>query len=147
MLYYLLPDCNHILKSSDIKIKFINSAENNETSFPIYLSKSLHKYLNNSKKLIDDNYKDWDIMKRYTNPYEFIHSSLPFANYSVAKEKPVSRAFYKLIEIYKHFNILSSYNSLKSFHLAEGPGGFIEAIQLLRMNNNDKYYIRCYIYV
>ena len=37
-------------------------------------------------------------MKRYTNPYEFIHSSLPFANFSVAKEKPVSRAFYKLIE-------------------------------------------------
>jgi 23S rRNA U2552 (ribose-2'-O)-methylase RlmE/FtsJ len=143
MLYYLLPDCNHILKSGDIKIKFTNNVannEHNETSSPVYLSKSLHKYLNNSKKLIDDNYKDWDIMKRYTNPYEFIHTSLPFANYSVAKETPVSRAFYKLIEIYKHFNILSNYSSLKSFHLAEGPGGFIEATAYMRRNPCDTYY-------
>ena len=46
--------------------------------------------------------------------------------------------FFKLIEIYKHFNILSSYNSLKSFHLAEGPGGFIEATAYLRKNKFDK---------
>ena len=29
---------------------------------------------------------------------------------------------------------------MKSFHLAEGPGGFIEATTYLRNNTNDKYY-------
>ena len=41
MLYYLLPDCNHILKSGDIKIKFINNvtnSEHNEISSSVYLS-------------------------------------------------------------------------------------------------------------
>jgi 23S rRNA U2552 (ribose-2'-O)-methylase RlmE/FtsJ len=136
MLYYLLPDCNHILKSVNIKLKFKVSDEETD----VYLSKSIHKYLNNSKELIDQNYKKWDMMKKYTNPYEFIHSNLPHMNYAISKIKPVSRAFFKLVEIYKHFNILSNYNSLKSFHLAEGPGGFIEATAFMRSNPLDTYY-------
>ena len=136
MLYYLLPDCNHILKSINIKLKF----KVNDEDADIYLSKSIHKYLNNSKELIDQNYKKWDIIKKYTNPYEFIHSNLPHMNYAISKVKPVSRAFFKLIEIYKHFNILSNYTSLKSFHLAEGPGGFIEATAFMRSNPLDTYY-------
>jgi 23S rRNA U2552 (ribose-2'-O)-methylase RlmE/FtsJ len=136
MLYYLLPDCNHILKSINIKLKF----KVNDEEVDVYLSKSIHKYLNNSKELIDQNYKKWDIIKKYTNPYEFIHSNLPHMNYAISKVKPVSRAFFKLIEIYKHFNILSNYTSLKSFHLAEGPGGFIEATAFMRSNPLDTYY-------
>ena len=136
MLYYLLPDCNHILKSVNIKLKF--KVKDEETD--VFLSKSIHKYLNNTKELIDQNYKKWDNIKKYTNPYEFIHSCLPHMNYSIAKVKPVSRAFFKLIEIYKHFNILNNYNSLKSFHLAEGPGGFIEATAYMRSNPLDTYY-------
>ena len=136
MLYYLLPDCNHILKSVNIKLKFKVSDEKTD----VYLSKSIHKYLNNSKELIDQNYKKWDMMKKYTNPYEFIHSNLPHMNYAISKIKPISRAFFKLVEIYKHFNILSNYNSLKSFHLAEGPGGFIEATAFMRSNPLDTYY-------
>jgi len=138
MLYYLLPDCNHILKSIDIKFKFKSNEQHPEQE--IYLSPSLHSYLNNAKELIDQNYKKWDMIKKYTNPYEFIHSCLPHMNYSIAKVKPVSRAFFKLIEIYKHFNILANYTSLKSFHLAEGPGGFIEATAYMRSNPLDTYY-------
>ena len=52
MLYYLLPDCNHILKSVDIKLKFKNKEEEEE----IFLSKSIHLYLNRSKELIKENY-------------------------------------------------------------------------------------------
>ena len=136
MLYYLLPDCNHILKSINIKLKFKVAEEEDD----VYLSKSIHKYLNHSKELIDQNYKKWDMMKKYTNPYEFIHSNLPHMNYAISKVKPVSRAFFKLIEIYKHFNVLSNYTSLKSFHLAEGPGGFIEATAFMRSNPLDTYY-------
>ena len=136
MLYYLLPDCNHILKSVEIKLKFKNKEEEEE----IFLSKSIHLYLNRSKELINENYSKWDIVKKYTNPYEFIHSCLPHLSYSISKLNPVSRAFFKLIEIYKHFNILNNYTSLKSFHLAEGPGGFIEATAYMRSNPLDTYY-------
>ena len=31
-------------------------------------------------------------------------------------------------------------NTFKSFHLAEGPGGFIEAVAHIRKNKNDQYY-------
>ena len=42
----------------------------------------------------------------------------------------------------KLFNLLEPYKrgSLKSFHLAEGPGGFIEATNYMRGNSNDLYY-------
>tara|TARA_B100000674_G_C37851116_1_gene920021 strand:+ start:109 stop:1305 length:1197 start_codon:yes stop_codon:yes gene_type:complete len=136
MLYYLLPDCNHILKSVDIKLKFKSKEEEEE----IFLSRSIHLYLKRSKELINENYSKWDIVKKYTNPYEFIHSCLPHLSYSISKLNPVSRAFFKLIEIYKHFNILNNYTSLKSFHLAEGPGGFIEATAYMRSNPLDTYY-------
>ena len=59
MLYYLLPDCNHILKSVNIKLKF--KVKDEETD--VFLSKSIHKYLNNTKELIDQNYKKWDNRK------------------------------------------------------------------------------------
>ena len=96
MLYYLLPDCNHILKSVDIKLKFKSKEEEEE----IFLSRSIHLYLKRSKELINENYSKWDIVKKYTNPYEFIHSCLPHLSYSISKLNPVSRAFFKLIEIY-----------------------------------------------
>ena len=60
---------------------------------------------------------------------------------SICKIKPISRAFFKLIEIYNTHNLLPNDNrSIKSFHLAEGPGGFIEATTYLRNNTNDIYY-------
>ena len=90
--------------------------------------------------MINKNNSNWDSMKKYTNPYEFIHSNLPHLNYSIAKYKPISRAFFKLLEIYKHFDILTMSYPIKTFHLAEGPGGFIEATAFLRKNPNDKYY-------
>ena len=47
-----------------------------------------------------------------------------------------------MIEIIKLFNIDDLYREkdIKSFHLAEGPGGFIEALIHIRNNSNDKLY-------
>ena len=80
-------------------------------------------------------------MKKYTNPYEFIHTSIPHNNFSISKLKPISRAFFKLIEIYQTFKNYSIFldESIKTYHLA-GPGGFIEATAYIRNNLNDKYY-------
>jgi 23S rRNA U2552 (ribose-2'-O)-methylase RlmE/FtsJ len=48
-----------------------------------------------------------------------------------------------MIEICSLFNFFDNYNNptpIKSFHLAEGPGGFIEAFVYIRNNPNDTYY-------
>jgi len=103
-------------------------------------SYNLSQYLKNTKKQIDKVYKYWDQMKIYTNPYEFIHTNIPNNNIPISKYKPISRAFYKLLEIYYMFNLLEYDNPIKTFHLAEGPGGFIEATQFLRHNKKDVYY-------
>ena len=68
--------------------------------------------------------------------------SLPKSKYndnrSVALIKPLSRSFFKMIEICCSFSLLDSLPiACKSFHLAEGPGGFIEALAYMRKNPKD----------
>ena len=54
----------------------------------------------------------------------------------------LERAFFKLIEICNSQDLFKDYDNepIKSFHLAEGPGGFIEAMTHLRYNSKDMYY-------
>jgi 23S rRNA U2552 (ribose-2'-O)-methylase RlmE/FtsJ len=135
MSFFLIPP----LHNNNISIDQINltSDENNHK-----LSLTLNSYLNNIKKQIDDNYETWDFVKKYTNPYEFIHTIIPNCKNSVSKYKPLSRSFYKMIEISNMLHIFDDFNdeSINTFHLAEGPGGFIEATSYLRKNDSDKYY-------
>lgn len=107
----------------------------------VHINESLYYYLKNSKEQINLNIKNWDLLKKYTNPYEFIHTSYDKNNY-ISKKKPLSRAYYKMIEIIKYYDIFKKYKdiNIKSFHLAEGPGGFIEAFVDIRKQINDKYY-------
>ena len=135
----MLPCINNEISPQTIKLKF-DLWEN--ISKEELLNPSLKKYLNKSKNLISKYLNEWDNLKKYTNPYEFIHTNIPRMNQSIAKIKPISRAFFKLVEIYKTFNILENLpSSINTFHLAEGPGGFIEATTYLRNNNmKDNYY-------
>ena len=97
------------------------------------------KILNIDKARIDKYSIEWDSFKKITNSYEYIHTHLPNLKYSISKLKPLSRAFYKLWEILTVFDIASNKN-LTCATLAEGPGGFIEAISNIRQNSNDTYY-------
>ena len=134
MLYFLLPELTFDIKPDNLKLEFVNKKEN------IYISKSISKYLKILKKQIDIFIHNWDNMKKFTNPYEFIHTNIPHHSYSISKIKPVSRSFFKLIEIVNSFNLIDEKVPITSFHLAEGPGGFIEATAHLRNNPDDVYY-------
>ena len=96
--------------------------------------------MNSAKSSISVYNEKWNSFKKYTYPYEFIHTLIPDLTCSISKLKPISRAFYKLIEIYKNNDLLNYNRPITTFHLAEGPGGFIEATNFIRKNKNDHYY-------
>ena len=135
MSFFLIPPLHNTINVDQIQLK---SDENKCHE----LSLTLNSYLNNIKKQIDDNYEIWDFIKKYTNPYEFIHTIIPNCKNSISKYKPLSRSFYKMIEMSHMLHIFDDFKdeSINTFHLAEGPGGFIEATSYLRKNESDNYY-------
>jgi len=132
MTYYLLPKANYLIH------KYIDCIEKEEVPRPL-ISNSLSGYLYEMKEKIENKEKDWDIFKRYTNPYEYIHTNLSFKKKCVSKYKPISRSFFKMIEIVNTFDLHFDSRPIHSFHLAEGPGGFIEALAGLRKCHHDQY--------
>ena len=153
-----------------LEIKIVNEPIN-EKGFADILSislETLHK-LNRAKNKINEiNSFKWEDIKKLTNPYEFIHS---FNNTNptnsnnptnstnptnIALIKPLSRSFFKMIEIIYEFlpNIIDDNDNdndndddddddddddkkqkFISVHIAEGPGGFIEAVRYVRKGN------------
>ena len=131
MIFFTLPrlptcykDLDYIIHDSEAKI----------------VSQSLSSYLYEIKERIHECEYEWDNYKKYTNPYEFIHTNVPDKKRCVAKYKPLSRSFFKMIELASFFKLYNpTAPSIKTFHLAEGPGGFIEAIAFLRRGYQDTY--------
>jgi 23S rRNA U2552 (ribose-2'-O)-methylase RlmE/FtsJ len=137
------------------------------------ISQSLSKFMCDIKEKIHKHEADWDTYKKHTNPYEYIHTNHPHKKRPVSKYKPLSRSYFKMIEISHELSIfpfsaevprtsdiqstvgvreipseaevedLSSQviitTAIRTFHLAEGPGGFIEAVANLRKNPKDVY--------
>jgi len=111
------------------------------TDDEILINKTLYKYLSFIKEQIDCRIEEWDKYKKYTNPYEYIHSIIPNTKQAIATLKPISRSFFKMVEICHFMSIIESLPPVcNSFHLAEGPGGFIEAMAYMRKNPLDTYY-------
>jgi len=102
-------------------------------------SNSLSFFLSDIKKRIDLYNKEWDNYKKYTNPYEYIHTVIPNKKKSVASVKPLSRSYFKMIEMLDTHAFDFGPQPINTFHLAEGPGGFIEALAFKRANPADHY--------
>ena len=111
-----------------------------------YVSHSLYHYLLQKKNEITQHAGKWDRYKKYTNAYEYVHTIVPELKQSICRVKPLSRSFYKMIEITQCFHILKEYEKqhpnqpMQSFHIAEGPGGFIEALLYNRKQHSDDVY-------
>jgi 23S rRNA U2552 (ribose-2'-O)-methylase RlmE/FtsJ len=100
------------------------------------------KYYNTLKKhknIIDNYSKEWDSYKKYMNPYELIYS--PYDRYiNTSNYKPISRSFFKMWEMLNKFNLITIEDDIVIANIAEGPGGFIEAIfKYKKQNMNDLY--------
>ena len=87
----------------------------------------------------------WDDAKKITNPYEYIFLSLQKRMHkSIAAISPLSRSYFKMLEMWdllvlenpglgcttgKDLALPATDGPLLTAHSAEGPGGFLEAIQ------------------
>ena len=133
MSYYILP------RTSIQIYKYIDYIETESQSIPI-ISNSLSSYLYDIKEKLNKLEKDWNIFKKYTNPYEYVNTIVPYKKKSISKNKHLSRSYYKMIEIIHTFDLFfNNEKQIKSFHLAEGPGGFIEALLDIRETKDDNY--------
>lgn len=95
---------------------------------------TLNEILNIEKNKISTHYNNnssWDKVKKFSNEYEFIYTSSYANDYkNISNITPVSRSFFKLWEIINNYDDIIPLNTknLKTAHIAEGPGGFIECI-------------------
>ena len=142
-IYYKLD--NSKFTNSCYEPKFAIKVDNNMLDGII--NKDEYNRLMNSKNKIDKYYdiKQWDKMKKILNPYELIYiTNKRNRKQSVSNYEPLSRSYYKMLEIAKEFlkdNINKDKTSqLISCHLAEGPGGFVEALLNKRKNKKDILY-------
>lgn len=113
------------------------------------------KYYNTvgiEKEKIDklENCENWDKMKKIGNPYELIYTTYnkKRKNDSISDYLPISRSYFKMWEIFYNFDLFKHFNINDNFifaHLAEGPGGFMEASynyksMLMKKKSNDMFY-------
>ena len=103
----------------------------------VAVSHSLSSYLYKIKDEIAEYRREWDEFKKITNPYEFIHTPVfrDKPGSAVSVFRPLSRSFFKMVELLSFFKcggVFDSSEALRTLHLAEGPGGFIQAAVFLR---------------
>lgn len=75
----------------------------------------------------------WELAKKMVNPYEIVYTHEdPLFHPSISIIKPLSRSYFKMIEM---LSVLQFFERLpkqqpkvRSAHVAEGPGGFIQAV-------------------
>ena len=141
--YFLLPQVDIQMCENGDYIPLDLTITHTTDEQKVYVSSSIYAHLCDIKHQIEKYQDTWDNIKKFTNPYEYIHSNISGNKTNISKLRPLSRSFYKMIEIMKNTNLLSQYDEtyatkpdskmgIKTFHLAEGPGGFIEALAYLR---------------
>lgn len=99
----------------------------------------------NLKQIIEtlDSRNEWEFLKRTSNPYELVFSQTQDKRIpsSICSLRPLSRSFFKMVEIlsvmefFKRHSHPGKKNVIRSAHVCEGPGGFIEALLHLSAKN------------
>lgn len=136
MSYIKIPNIADNIKLDNFNINLCSKKPK------VKISYSLYYFLNLVKGQLEELNDEWNEYKLLTNPLQFIYSKILYKKYCISKLKPISKSFYKLIEIQHTFDLFHDFfnQPIQSFHLAEGPGGFIEAMCYLRNNKEDNYY-------
>lgn len=99
-----------------------------------WVQEKTDSFLSEAKEQIAvyERYHIWELAKKMANPYEVIYTQDDSHFHpSLCIYKPLSRSFYKMIEILQVLQFFTRLpkqtQKIRSAHVAEGPGGFIEA--------------------
>jgi len=154
MRLHIMKHClkidNKIIKNDDEDITIILGNISKDKNI---LFKKFYLIISTEKEKIDklENSDNWDKMKKIGNPYELIYTTYnkKRKNDSISSYAPISRSYFKMWEIFHNYNLFKYFDMNNDFafsHLAEGPGGFMEASHNYRKylspkkNNNDIFY-------
>jgi 23S rRNA U2552 (ribose-2'-O)-methylase RlmE/FtsJ len=78
------------------------------------------------------NGKNWEYYKKIVNPYELVYTQKKYPNFpeSICYLKPLSRSYFKMIEMMDLIQFFQQFplEPIRTAHVCEGPGGFIEAL-------------------
>ena len=115
-----------------------------DKSLEIFFCQDLAELVAHYKGFIDniENFNKWDYAKKISNPFELIHQS---GDKGLSAIIPISRSYFKLLEIIIDCNLIDDRETYNYAALAEGPGGFVECFIRYRksrfLGRNDQ--IRC----
>jgi 23S rRNA U2552 (ribose-2'-O)-methylase RlmE/FtsJ len=89
---------------------------------------------------------EWEYYKKIVNPYELIYTQKKYSNFpdSVCILHPLSRSYFKMTEmlgISDFFEGLKPSQKVRSAHVCEGPGGFIEGF----LEQVDRHKVQCQV--
>jgi 23S rRNA U2552 (ribose-2'-O)-methylase RlmE/FtsJ len=136
-------DSNPPLKTTDIKMGKGKKKHLDELGYTDKIVEYMKRKMKGAK--IVSKYES------FANPYSLISISNSESKYtsrihniqvsivSNVKPVPIGRAYYKLWEIMKEFDIIPLDKSIVSGNIAEGPGGFINAIIDYRKKYGKEY--------
>jgi 23S rRNA U2552 (ribose-2'-O)-methylase RlmE/FtsJ len=73
---------------------------------------------------------NWEYYKKIVNPYELVYTKKKYKNFPdcISTIRPLSRSYFKMIEILKLIGFFGQSKRIRTAHVCEGPGGFIEAL-------------------
>ena len=105
----------------------------------------------NYKKKLESNYKYKYLINPFEHSISIKHTDFQDINNSTIKQLKIkdkisSRSFFKMWEMLNDYNLIDENNkNFNSFHMAEAPGGFIQATiiyndKYLKNPNNSKFF-------
>jgi len=102
----------------------------------------LRKHINDYERSTGTS--EWEYYKKIVNPYELIYTQKKYPNFpeSVCLLHPLSRSYFKMTEmlgISDFFKGLKHSQKIRSAHVCEGPGGFIQGF----LEQVDRHKVQC----
>ena len=113
-------------------IFFSSKPQINNLQYKPFISDVPNVLLNKKEEItIFEEEHKWELAKKMANPYEMVYTQEEkFPRPIISSIKPLSRSYFKMVEMLYSINFykdIKDKKHIRSAHIAEGPGGFMQA--------------------